>query len=169
MDGATWSPGRRRWSVPRPIAHRFRTKEGRMSTVLWVNVLSDGKVVSEQADYLTLYQHVGKLDSLTRSLGLPPFESLCDDTDLRFNNDEFELPPGMASTNEVMAIDGVWLPIGDAIAMLDALRSHIVDGKVRFGLFSNRHDDVVSELADVLAFARNSQSPDAKLNFSIVM
>jgi hypothetical protein len=151
------------------LSYRFQTMEGRMSTVLWVNLLSDGKVTSDEVDYLALYQHLDKLDALTRTLGLPSFEALCDHTDLRFNNDEFELPPGMSSTNEVMAIDGVWLPIGDAIAMLDALRSHIVDGKIRFGLLSNRHDEVVSELTDVLAFARNSQAPDAKLNFSVVM
>lgn len=139
-----------------------------MSTVLWVNLLSDGKVTSNQSDYLELYQNVDKLDSLTEVLGLTSFEALCDTTDLRFNNDEFELPPGMASTDELMALEGVWLPVGDAVAMLAALRAHIVDKKVRFGLLSNQHGQVVAELDEVLAFANTAQAPEAKLNFSIV-
>ena len=147
----------------------FETGRGSMSTVLWVNLLSDGQVTSDQADYLALYKHVDKLDSLTKTLGLPSFEALCDTTDLRFNNDEFELPAGMESTNEVMALEGAWLPVGDAIAMLETLRAHIVDKKVRFGLLGNQHDAVVAELAEVIEFAKAGQAPDRRLNFSIVM
>lgn len=147
----------------------FETGRGSMSTVLWVNLLSEGKVASDQADYLALYKHVDKLDSLTKTLGLPSFEALCDTTDLRFNNDEFELPAGMESTNEVMALEGAWLPVGDAIAMLETLRAHIVDKKVRFGLLDNQHDAVVAELAEVIEFAKAGQAPDRRLNFSILM
>lgn len=139
-----------------------------MSTVLWVNLMSDGKVTSDDADYAALYKHADKLDGLTQALGLPSFEALCDTTDLRFNNDEFALPSGMASTDEVMARDGVWLPADDAVAMLTALRAHIVDQKVRFGLLSNQHDAVVTELDEVLAFAKASNNAGDKLNFSIV-
>jgi hypothetical protein len=139
-----------------------------VSTVLWVNRLADGKVTSDDADYAALYKHADKLDSLSKALGLPSFQGLCDTTDVRFNNDEFELPAGMESTNDVMALQGVWLPARDAIAMLAALRAHIVDKKVRFGLLANQHDSVVTELDAVLAFAKAGQTPESKLNFSVV-
>ena len=140
-----------------------------MSTVLWANVLAGGKVVSDQADHLALHKHAGKLDAITRSLGIARFESVCDTTDLRFNHDEFELPPGVESTDEVMAKDGVWLPIVEAVAMLDALRAHIVDKDVRFGLFGNQHDAVVAELGDVLDFVRAHRASADQFNFSVVM
>jgi len=34
-----------------------------MSTVLWANVLSAGRVKSDQADHLALYKHAEKLDA----------------------------------------------------------------------------------------------------------
>lgn len=140
-----------------------------MSTVLWANVLIAGEVKSEGADYGALYRHADKLDTLTRKLGLTSFQSICDLTDARFNTDELSLPPGMTSTDELMAAQGTWVDTAQAIAMLQALRQHVVDAKVRFGLLSNQHDEVVEELAAALAFAK-AQAPKAlKFNFAVVM
>lgn len=138
-----------------------------MSTVLWANLLVHGKVVSDQADRYALYRHGDKLDGICRSLGLPPFLDGCDATDARYNLEEIELPPGMTSTDEVMAVQGVWLPLNQAISMLEALLRHITTGNVRFGLLKNQHADVVAELSEVLAFAKSVPEAE-KFNFSIV-
>jgi hypothetical protein len=90
-----------------------------MSTVLWANLLVDGKVECESEDRLALYKHAGKLDAIVRSLGLGSFRAICDTTDVRFNADEFDLPPGATSTQEVMAVEGAWMPLAEAIAMLE--------------------------------------------------
>lgn len=140
-----------------------------MSTVLWANVLISGEVKSEGADYGALYRHADKLDTLTRKLGLTSFLSICDTTDARFNTDELSLPPGMTSTDELMAAQGTWVDTAQAIAMLQTLRQHIVDTHVRFGLLTNQHDAVVEELAEALAFAQAQAAHAPKFNFAIVM
>jgi hypothetical protein len=140
-----------------------------MSTVLWANVLIAGEVTCEEADYSALYRHADKLDTLTRKLGLTPFQSLCDLTDVRFNMDQLKLPEGMTSTTELMAVQGTWVDTGQAIAMLQGLRQHIVDSKVRFGLLSNQHDEIVEELGAALAFAKAQAATAPKFNFVVVM
>lgn len=140
-----------------------------MSTVLWANLLVDGKVQSEAEDRYALFAHTDKLDSLCKSLGLPPFADLCDSTDARFNLDEFELPDGVESTNDYMAVNGSWMDLPDAIRVLETLLRHITEHSVRFGLLKNQHADVVAELTEVLAFAKAYRGHGAKFNFSIVM
>ena len=139
-----------------------------MSTVLWANLLVNGKVESDAEDRYALFDQTDKLDELCRSLKLPSFESICDSTDVRFNMDEFELPDGMESTSEYMALHGVWMDLPEAIRMLDGLLAHIKAKSVRFGLLKNQHDQVVSELTEVVAFAKAHQGDAAKFNFSIV-
>lgn len=140
-----------------------------MSTVLWANVLESGEVTCEEADYVALFKHADKLDKLSRQLGLTPFLSVCDTTDVRFNMDELKLPDGMTSTTELMALQGLWIDSAAAVALLQGLRRHIAEHKVRFGLLSNQHDDVVAELDAALAFAQAQASPSRQFNFGIVM
>ncbi|MFT3735262.1 MAG: hypothetical protein QM776_09585 [Rhodocyclaceae bacterium] len=140
-----------------------------MSTVLWANVLVDGKVKSDQADHRALYKHAGKLDRVCRGLGLSGFLSVCDTTDQRFNLDDTDLPAGMSSTDEMMAASGVWMPIVEAVLWLQTLRDHIVSRNVRFGLLSNQYEQVLAELDEVLAFARAEAATAQQFNFSVVM
>ena len=129
--------------------------------MLWANLLVDGKVECEQEDRVALYKHAEKPDSLTKKLALPSFLDVCDTTDVRFNADEFELPDGVESTNEVMAVKGAWLPLSDAILMLEKLLTHITENQVRFGLLTNAHASVVQELREVLAFAKAGEATAA--------
>jgi hypothetical protein len=140
-----------------------------MSTVLWANVLVNGTVQSEQEDRVALYKHGDRLDGLCKSLGLPSFLAVCDTTDLRFNVEDLELPPGLSSTDQMMARDGAWMDLGEATDMLEKLLAHIRSKKVRFGLLSNQHDDVVVELTEVIAFAKTHVGTAQKFNFSVVM
>lgn len=141
-----------------------------VSTVLWANVLLDGTVKSDEADHVALYKHADKLDTIATSLGLPSFLAICDTTDQRFNVEDEPLPAGMSSTNELMAKQGAWMSVGDAISLLEALRDHIVRKNVRFGLLANQQAQVLAELDEVLAFARTTApSPSTKFNFSVVM
>jgi hypothetical protein len=140
-----------------------------VSTVLWANVLSAGTVRSDQSDLPALYAHADKLDAITRSLGLIPFLSICDMTDVRFNQDDIELPDGMESTNDLMAEQGVWAKVPDAIATLHALRQHIVAKSVRFGLLRNQHQQVVDELDEVIAFATAERASSDQFNFAVIM
>lgn len=139
-----------------------------MSTVLWANVMSSGEVRSDQQDRYALYRHADKLDALAKKLGLPSFLSACDDTDLRFNLEDRDLPEGMSSTTEVMAAKGAWLARAEAQAMLEGLVAHIRTEQTRFGLINNQHRAVVEEMTGVLAFLESQ--PDAeRFNFAIVM
>ncbi len=140
-----------------------------MSTVLWANVLVDGKVKSDEADHIALYKHADRLDAITKALGVQSFLEICDTTDQRFNMDDSELPPDMTSTNELMAERGVWMPMSDAVPFLETLRDHIVEKKLRFGLLGNQHGAVVAELEDVLAFAKAEAKQATKFNFAVVM
>ena len=139
-----------------------------MSTVLWANLLVNGTVRSDEEDRRALFVHTDKLDALCTTLGIASFAGLCDSTDARFNLDEFELPEGMASTNDHMALHGVWMALPDAIRVLEALLAHIQAKSVRFGLLRNQHAEVVQGLTEVLAFARGHGDGAAKFNFSIV-
>ena len=139
-----------------------------MSTVLWANLWIDGIVECESEDRAALYAHAKALDALTRKLGLPSFLALCDTTDVRYNLDEFDLPEGMTSTDQVMARDGAWLPLSDALAMLEGLLARVVEREVRFGWWRNAHGEVVAELRAVIAFARAAEGRAQKFNFGIV-
>lgn len=139
-----------------------------MSTVLWANVLAAGQVTSDEVDHAALYRHAGRLDALTRSLGLRPFQEICDTTDQRFNVEDLELPAGMASTNELMAAQGAWMPLAEATTTLQALRAHIAAANVRFGLLNNQQSQVLAELDEVIAFAQAHASRAERFNFSVV-
>lgn len=140
-----------------------------MSTVLWANVLEGGNVRSDQVDRYALYKHGEKLDSITRSLGLPSFLGICDTTDLRFNTSDDELPPGVESTSEVMAREGVWMDAASAAGYLGKILAHVREQKTRFGLLSNQHDEVVQELTEVSEFVAQHAGAAEKFNFSVVM
>ena len=140
-----------------------------MSTVLWANLLVDGKVKSDEADHFALYKHANRLDAISKSLGLASFLGICDTTDQRFNVEDQPLPTGMSSTDELMAAQGSWMPVPEAMALLQALRDHIVQKNLRFGLFGNQQAEVIEELDEVLAFAKASASPTDKFNLSVVM
>lgn len=139
-----------------------------MSTVLWANCLIDGVVHSDQEDRAALYKHAGKLDAIAKSLCLPSFQGACDQTDLRYNLEDIDLPDGMDSTNEVMAVSGLWLSRADALSMLQGLLAHIRKDKTRFGLWSNQHQAVVDELAGAIGFLEAQARAD-KFNFAVVM
>jgi len=140
-----------------------------MSTVLWANSLIEGKVESDQADKYALYKHLDKLDKLCRSADLRPLSELCDSTDAKYNLDEIELPDGMASTHELMARDGVWIDAQAAVQLLENLLAAIVTKKTRFGLLSDSHDEVITELREAIEFAKIAASKNAMFNFAIVL
>lgn len=140
-----------------------------MSTVLWAYALLDGTVTSDQVDRYALYRHLGKLDEVCRSLALLPLSEICDSTDMRCNVGDEALPEGMASTTELMARDGVWIPGGEAVALLQELLRAVQERGIRFGLLRDDHDEVVRELSESLAFARDAAAQGARFNFSVVM
>lgn len=140
-----------------------------MSTVLWANVLVDGKVTSDEADKYALYKHTKKLDKLTGKLNVAGFLSAQDFTDMQFNVSDEELPAGMESTDELMAQSGVWIEGSDAIEMIEKLIAHIVDANVKFGIIGSDADEVVAELKESLEFAKKAQEANGKFNFSVVM
>lgn len=139
-----------------------------MSTVLWVNQLLDGVVTSDTQDKYALSAHLKKLDALCKTQKLVLLSAMCDSTDLQFNHSDDVLPAGMTSSNELMAVSGVWAAAADAVTMLAALHAHIQAAKPRFGLLRNDYDAVVKELTEALASARLSAALGAKFNFSIV-
>ncbi|WP_367154267.1 hypothetical protein [Methylomonas sp. HYX-M1] len=140
-----------------------------MSTVLWANSLIEGNVESDQADKYALFKHLDKLDKLCRSAGLRPLSEICDSTDAKYNLDEIELPAGMASTDELMARDGVWIDAQAAVQLLETLLAEIKTRKTRFGLLSDSHEEVVTELGEAIEFARAAASKNARFNFAMVM
>lgn len=139
-----------------------------MSTVLWANQLLDGEVVSEGEDYYALYKHGSRLDAICKDLKLKPLTSRCDFTDVKFNNDEIELPPGAKSTDDVMKVSGVWMEGAQAHEILLRVREHMEDKKPRFGLLKNELPEVIEELAACAKFAEDAMKSGVKFNFSVV-
>ena len=92
-----------------------------MSTVLWANRLIDGVVTSDQSDKYAMHKHLSKIDEIAGGAGLMALSEICDTTDLRFNIEDLSLPEGMASTNEWMAAQGVWVDAEIAASQLAAL------------------------------------------------
>jgi len=140
-----------------------------MSTVLWANLLHAGKVVADERDKPALYRHGKKLDKLTRQLGLSNFLSFQDFTELQFNLSTDELPPGVESTDELMAQQGTWMAAQDAVETLTNLIGHIDQNNVRFGFFSDDRDEILRELRESLVVAERANSVAGMFNFSVVM
>ena len=140
-----------------------------MSAVLWANRLIDGAVTSDQSDKYALYKHLPQIDKIAQAARLPPLSGICDSIDGRFNAEDLAFPDGMRSTDEWMAVEGVWIDGAAALAQLVSLYDAIESKKPRFGLLRNDHDAVVAELRESMAFARDAATQSAKFNFSIVM
>lgn len=140
-----------------------------MSTVLWTNTLFNGKVESNQNDLYALYKHSKKLDKLTEKLGITSFTSTHDITDMQFNLSGDDLPDGVESTDELMAQRGVWVAGSEAKRMLEELISHISSEKVKFGLFKDDIEEVLSELRESLEVAKKANSQNGMFNFAVVM
>ena len=140
-----------------------------MSTVLWANQLHGDEVISEERDRWALYKHTAKLDKLATAANLPPFSSLLDHTDLEINTGAAELPPGMESTDDLMASEGVWRSAEEAVALLNGLLATITAEQPRFGLVKNDYEQVVAELSETVEFARKALEHGAKFNLAVVM
>ncbi len=140
-----------------------------MSTVLWSNILINNKVLCDETDKYALYKHSKQLDKLCKQLSLPGFIDAQDFTDMQFCLEDKELPNGMESTNELMAAEGNWISLEDGEKMISQLLHHIKTEKTKFGLLSNQHNDVVSELEETLVFIQNNNQENAKFNFAVVM
>ena len=118
---------------------------------------------------ILIYKHSKKLDKLTRQLGVRSFLSAQDFTDLQFNLGDDELPPGVESTEQLMARNGTWMAAQDAVEMLSNLIRHIDERKIKFGFFSDDRDAVLQELEQSLAIAERANSVNGMLNFSVVI
>lgn len=140
-----------------------------MSMVLWAYVRVRGQALSDGTDRLALYRHRNRLDVLSRRLELPPFLSACDTTDLHYNTSDQALPEGLSSTDEVMARSGQWLPMGQALALLEGLLIHVENQRPRLGLLRNDREAVATELREVLAFVRSWVQEADAFNFAVVM
>jgi hypothetical protein len=140
-----------------------------MSTVLWANVLTNGEVISDESDKYAIYKHSKKLDKITKELNVVGFILVQDLTDMQFNLSDEELPDGLESTDGVMAKNGVWVSGGDAVEMLEKLISHISTRNIKFGILSNDHDQVISELKESLEVANKAKSENEMFNISVVM
>lgn len=140
-----------------------------MSTVLWANQLVNEAVSSDASDKYALYKYTNKLDAICRRVCKQSFKDLCDTTDLVFNLTDKELPQGMTTTDELMAVDGKWTDAADAVNLLSAAIKEIEAKNIRFGLFTNDHDAVVAELKESLTYAQDALAKGGKFNFSVVM
>ncbi len=140
-----------------------------MSTVLWANVLINGEVISDGSDKYAIYKYAKKLDKITKELNVSGFISVQDFTDMQFNISNEELPDGVESTDELMANNGVWISGSDAVEMLEKLISHVSSQKIKFGILSNDHDQVIYELKESLKAANKAKSVNGMFNFSVVM
>ncbi len=141
-----------------------------MSTVLWVNyLLEDGEVVSDESDKWALFEYLNILDELASAAGLEPLSSLVDDTDLQFNISESgELPEGLESTDELMARDGVWREAGDALAILNGLYDLLVQ-ECPEDVAEEDYEDLLTELAESIEYAKQAHELGAKFNFAVIL
>jgi hypothetical protein len=141
-----------------------------LSTVLWANhLLNNGEVASDESDKWALFKHADKLDKLASVVGLEPFSSLLDHTDMQFNIGDDELPEGIQSTTELMARNGVWKSADNALTILNGLLAVITTEKPRFGVMKNDYDAVVAELSESIEYAKKVRELGVKFNFSVVM
>jgi len=139
-----------------------------MSTVLWANALIDGKVKSDESDKYALYKHSKKLDKLTKQVGVISFSSVQDFTDVQFNLNEEDLPDGMNTTDELMALNGVWISGEQSVVMLEGLISEISTRKIKFGLLKDGSQEILRELEESLVTAQEAKNKNGKFNFSVV-
>ncbi len=136
---------------------------------MWANYLVDGQVTCAESDLHALCKHADKLDTICRKNDVLPFLETHDSTDMQFNIGDQELPAGMESTDELMAISGTWVDAQAAVEMLETLLKVIREENTRFGVLGNAHDDVVAELEESLEFARTAVASSARFNFALVM
>ncbi len=140
-----------------------------MSTVLWANILLDGVVESDESDKYALYKHSKKIDKISKELNVVSFLSVQDLTDMQFNISDQDLPDGMESTDELMAIEGTWITGTEAVKMLEKLIEYISEKKPKFGLLSNDVESIVEELKESLDYAHKAKAQNGNFNFSVVM
>lgn len=141
-----------------------------MSTVLWANYLLDnGEVVSDESDKWALFEYSDVLDEVASAAGLEPFSTLIDDTDFQFNmSDADELPDGIASTDELMARDGIWREAGEALAILNGLYD-VLSQERPDDIEEEDYEDLLEELSETIEFAKQAHELGAKFNLAVIM
>ena len=124
-----------------------------MGSTLSANILSRGMVRSDPRPKAALHRHRGKLDSIALGIGVALFDELCD-TEIR------------PSQRQEPAAAGVWLDAQEALRTLTSLLAEIESRRIRFGLLHDEHAEVVTELRDAIAFAKQAE-PGDRFNFTL--
>ena len=145
-----------------------------MSTVIWVNRLKDGNVTSDQVDRWALYRFADKLDRLCDELGVTRLSEFHDTTDLEANlalevEGEDEGGEQELDTYRLMVEKGKWFSPEKGVAVFDRLLERVQAEPVRFGLLTDRREEVVRELEECRSALESIAADDAEFHLCIVM
>jgi hypothetical protein len=141
-----------------------------MSMTLWLHVLHDRKIESDETDYSSLWRFTEALDGLCASLGIPLFSSFIDRTDVKYNlvgkPEDAELDP---ETGWAYGIDDMrWFDVKDGLRTLRALESHLAGEPEALGLKPGQLEALLEELREVCTKLESADS-DARFHLELVM
>jgi hypothetical protein len=136
-----------------------------MSQVIWVNSLIDGEVKADESDKPYLLRFAGRLDRLCD--GQREFSDFIDYTESRaVISGDYQ---GFKDGWELIKHKGSWYEPEEGLTVLTALIEKIEREKPRFGLFSDKSGEVLSELKQCLAALEKIASAQGRFHFGVVM
>ncbi len=141
-----------------------------MSMTLWLHVLHDRTIESDETDYSSLWQLTEGLDALCTRLGLPLFSGFLDHTDIKYNladgPEDGEIDP---ETGWAYGIDDMdWFDIKAGLVTLRALESHLESDPEALGLKPGQLEALLEELREVCV-KLESASSGARFHLELVM
>lgn len=139
-----------------------------MSTVLWVNLLAEGRVTSVESDLWALYRYADRIDGLCQGAGVAPLSRFHDHTDVVANLGPEAGIEEVPDTYALMAEQGQWFPPAAGLAVVTVLIANLRERPVRFGKLTNHYDDVRLELQAVRDTLERAELKGARFHLCVV-
>ena len=141
-----------------------------MGMTLWLHVVHDRTIESDETDYSSLWQFSEALDGLCRQLERPLFSSFLDHTDIKYNlTDGLDVAEPNPETGWAYGINDMnWFDIREGLSTLRALESHLSNTPEAFGLKPGQREVLLEELREVSQKLEAATS-DAQFHLELVM
>ena len=139
-----------------------------MSQVIWVGKLFEGKMdeSGDQFDKPFILKFSKKIDAICRKNKLLEISTFFDSTEIQAGMiDDYQ---GFEDGYRLVEAKGKWFEPSDGIAVIEKVLEVLKETPIKFGLISDRYNEVINELKNCLEQIKVIESKNGKFNFCIV-
>jgi len=139
-----------------------------MSQVIWVGKMFGG-IIDESGDQFDkpfILKYSKKIDSICRKNHIPEISTFFDSTELQaLMTDDYQ---GFEDGYRLVEAKGKWFEPSEGIENIENLLGILNKTPVKFGILSNRYNDIIGELKNCLEQLMEVANKKGKFHFCII-